>query len=88
MGTDPPTRKHLSCHLLAAYVADECTAAEREEVQAHLNSCSECSAHLDVLRRVLEADENPEAKRQMESLLPLGLRAAEKARRKLTEEDQ
>ncbi len=85
MSTDTSIQKHFSCHLLAAYVAGECTATEKEEVQAHFARCPECRAHLDILRRILEADENQEVKRQLELLLPLGLRAAEEARRKATE---
>lgn len=41
---------HLDPELLSAYIDDEVSAEERQEVEAHLNTCQECRQELDSLR--------------------------------------
>src|SRR2546430_4577311 len=80
MKDENSTAGHLASAEIAAYVLENLSPAKQEQVEEHCLLCEECSAQLAILMRASAFEENGEAERRLEALLPLGQQAAAWAR--------
>src|SRR2546422_7857866 len=74
---------HLARRMMAAYLTGACSPEEMEVVEDHCVDCEACCAQLAALLHMVisSAHEREDKRRELETLLPLGERAAAQARR-------
>lgn len=75
--------EHLPSVLIASYALGFCTRSDRGKVEWHLIECPDCRTQFAVLARVPLIDEALTEQPELKRLAPLGIEAAERARRSL-----
>src|SRR5262245_39055609 len=81
---------HPARRMMVAYLTGGCSSEEREVVEDHCVDCQVCCAQLAALLHLVLSSvrECEDKRRELEALLPLGERAAARARKMVSRQEQ
>ena len=81
---------HPARRMMVAYLTGGCSSEEREVVEDHCVDCQVCCAQLAALLHLVisSTQEREDKRRELEALLPLGERAAARARKIVRRQEQ
>src|SRR5215470_11481402 len=81
---------HLARRMMVAYLTGACSPEEMEVVEDHCVDCPVCCEQLAALLHLVitSAHEREDKRRELEALLPLGERAAARARKIVRRQEQ